>query len=232
MSRGITVYLEFKQTEQELYSAKFDILENGDIKVGQASIQGWIGGIDGEWNIEYRDRHLFIGSIADKELKKAHPEVYSTWRPVAVKERDREGKVVGYAYQEILNQGLLKNLFGNMKSRMWVQLDGIAYEMFGVDPSFEENGKMCFYDQNNILVAIGETPHDVYDGMYNYGIIASDEKYVLPVIIQITQAYIAAGFNPGEKVKKGHEVNSVLTRNKELLAKYDPTFEQQYGKNK
>lgn len=38
------MYLDFKQTEQELYSAKFDILENGEIKVGQASIQGWIGG--------------------------------------------------------------------------------------------------------------------------------------------------------------------------------------------
>ena len=226
------MYLDFKQTEQELYSAKFDILENGEIKVGQASIQGWIGGAQGEWNVVYKGRRIFIEPDGDRSFKQTHPNAFHPWRPQMVKEGDKTGPIIGYQYQETVDQGLLKNLFGNEKIRVWVEIDGNAYQEFSVHPSFEDNGKMCFYDQNNILVAIGETPHDVYDGMHTYGIIASDEQYVLPVIIQICKAYAVSGFNPGQKIKKGHEVNSVLTRNKELLAKYDPTFEQQYGKNK
>lgn len=77
---------------------------------------------------------------------------------------------------------------------------------------------------------MGETPHDVFDGMHNYSIIASEEKYVMVTIIQICKAYAVSGFNPGKKIKKGHEVNCALTKDKELLKKYDPEFERKYGK--
>lgn len=225
------MYLEFNQTEQELYSAKFDILEDGETKVGEASIKGWVGGVQGNWQIDYKGRKVFVTPITDKELKASHPSVFRTWRPQVVTEGAKDGSIIGYQYQETINQGLLKNLFANEKIRVWVEIDGHKYENFSTNPSFDDNGKMSFYDENNVLVAMGETPHDVYKGMHNYTVISCEEKYVLPVIIQICKAYAVSGFNPGKKITKGHEVNSALTRNKELLAKYDPTFEAKYGKN-
>ena len=221
------MYLEFNQTVQEMYSAQFDITENGS-KVGQASIQGWLGGEQGNWTVNYRGRTIFIGPIQDREFNKVHPNVFRTWRPQVIKNGNKDGVIIGYHYQEYENQGLLKNFFGNEKIHLMMEIDSEIYESFGVNPSFDEGGKMCIYDGNNRLVSIGGVPHDIYDGMRNYQIISSDEKYVLPTIIQICRAYAVSGFNPGQKIKKGHQVISVYTKDEELRSKYDPAFEAKY----
>ena len=62
--------------------------------------------------------------------------------------------------------------------------------------------------------------------MHNFDIIVKDDSFLMISIIFSSYIFAKAFFKPGDKVKKGIKKASTVTSEKELIAKYDDSFEK------
>ena len=75
------------------------------------------------------------------------------------------------------------------------------------------------------LTAQARIGSKIFDGLYNYDIAAADEGAALAAIFCCCYQYYAFTFIPGKERKASFDRSFGTTRNKTVLAKYDPSFD-------
>ena len=218
------MHIEIKQIENELYSAKF-LIERNHEKVGELSIQGWMGGIDGNWDIVYKDVHLTMEPVQYQQFKEIEPNAFKPYRPQIIM---RKEEIIGYLYDTQADKGFLKNMLGNETSYRKIMYRNDTYNSYAMSPGKKEGGKNCIYNALEEQIALVEWPVEVYDGLYNLHVIAKDDDAILIAILNLCMGYVYSGFHPGEKIKKGYQKFYGVTFDKFLLSKYDPNFKIMY----
>lgn len=69
----------------------------------------------------------------------------------------------------------------------------------------------------------------IVDDLHDYELIVRDESHIVVSVIFTSYIYAKSFFKPGDKVQKGMVKAITTTTEKELLSKYNESFEKQYG---
>jgi hypothetical protein len=78
-------------------------------------------------------------------------------------------------------------------------------------------------------VALITRPPWVDDGMYQFTVYVSDKAAEIIPAILFMHLFVADFFRPMAALPPGRTNICAITRDLELLAKYDPEFEKQWG---
>ena len=95
----------------------------------------------------------------------------------------------------------------------------------GYEVHLGEEGSVYPVWHGDVLVAQARIGAKIFDGLYNYQIAALDEKAALAALLCCCYQYYAFAFIPGKERKASFDRSVGTTRNKTVLAKYDPAFE-------
>ena len=80
----------------------------------------------------------------------------------------------------------------------------------------------------DVQVALVKKPSVIVDDMYDFDIIVKDDSFLTISIIITSYLYAKAFFRPGEVIKKGIVKSLTVTSEKELISRYDDSFEKNY----
>ncbi len=195
-----------KQVSKELYSAKFEILNNNSL-IGELNLKGHLG----------TNEVKLIGKIFDKEfsMKRQHGEK-EKFRPYSIME---EKKTIGEVYQTEIKTGFFKS-----KVYKKCIINNEEYNSYGI--GFDDKGINCIYD-NTKQIAQYENSSMIYNDLYCFDIYCKNEKELLITIFFAIHGYIIAFYEAGEKVTKS--VKTFKSNSKEWIEKYDPEWINKIG---
>ncbi len=106
---------------------------------------------------------------------------------------------------------------------MQLMLEDEAYT--GYEVQLGEDGTAYPVWHGDQQVAQARIGAKIFDGLYNYQISAVDEKAALAALMCCAYQYYAFAFIPGKERKASFDRSFGTTRNKAVLTKYDPSFE-------
>lgn len=201
--------LHVQQVKQEMFAADFNILRN-NTPVGSMQFRGKLSSRDGHWNYDLYARKLELGHNAT--IRNGLPR--NAYRPYQIYENQ---KLTGYVFNDTVKQNFFTSY--SVAKVYWDDAEYIMYFIgFG-----EEGAKNPIY-RNGVQVAQIEKDCTVYNGLYQYKLYAKDEISAHAAVMLCSYMYSCAGYEPGLKVAKAVQKAVSITKNKEILSKYDPSF--------
>lgn len=201
--------LHVQQTVQDMFAADFQILRN-NTQVGRMSFQGRLSSEDGHWDNELYGRGIHLGHNAT--IRKGLPR--SAFRPYQVYEFQQ---MQGYVFNDTVKQNFFTSY--SVGKVYWGQEEYVMYFI-----GFGEDGAKNPIYHNGIQVAQIEKDCTIYKGLYQYRIYAVDESAAHVALMLCSYMYTCTGYKPGVKVTKEVQKAVSVTKNKDILAKYDPDF--------
>lgn len=206
----------FKQKEKGLYSASFDIIKS-DGTIGHASFRGNMASVFGEWDIDVCGEHISLRRISAKKARLMAGSLTSD-APFGQMEIYVNGIEKGVVFQGIHK----KSLFREYNVHHIIYDGRTIYNMYPI--GFGEKGaKNPIYVETDGVekqVALTEKAAVVYDDMHEFCCYMSDDL-ILTVIIFCALMYSMGCYRPGTKVTRGIKKTVSITKEKELLSKYD-----------
>lgn len=201
--------LHVEQTLQDMYAADFVIRRKGQ-QVGELAFRGQMSSRDGHWYGSLFNRRFEEGY--DVTIKMGLPS--SAYRPYQIYENQ---SLVGCVYNDTV-----KESFFSSYSVGKLLLHGNDYTMYFI--GFGEQGAKNTIYCNGQQIAVIEKDCVVYNGLYQYRIFALDEYSAYAALFLCTYMYTCGGYNPGVRVTKAVRKATSTTKNKTILATFDPSF--------
>lgn len=200
--------LNIEQVSNGLFSADF-IINRGTSEVGKISVQGRLGSMEATIEGTFLDKRFNMYCIKPS-LRKSK----NIFRQYAISDSVSEK---GTVYQISKKQGLFKG-YG------YRQMDycGVSYEMFSLGMG-EDGYKSPIYYQGRQTAQI-DKDCVVYDQLHKYKIFAVDEHSANIAVMFCAYYFVSGVYTPGEKVTSSKSKYISVTKNKQLLRKYDPEF--------
>ena len=202
------MFLELKQTKNELYEAEHTLLRGG-APVGVMRLSGRPGSMEGVWSVS------FGGSTAVLQ-RGVYPDIpRNACRPYVIYSGD--GSAAGCVYQTVSEGGL----FDRFAYHRCV-LNGRVYDMFPI--SLGEGGvKNPVYTGGR---QVGQIEKDtvIYNGLHDFRVYSTDPVAETACVVICCYMYSLAFFKPGKKPIRTTEKFFDRTKNKRLLAMYDESF--------
>lgn len=202
-----------KQIKKELYSAVFEIWQDGMRIVGNISMQGALGSREGSFQINYNNVLIQMSPTGRREAKELAGSLIkrSPFRPYAI----RQENLKGIMFHDQIKTGFLQNAGYHLLS-----FNGNVYFLYYV--GFGDRG-ICapVYRDDS---CIGEIKKDcvVTDGLHIFDIILHEPHetgMVSALLVLCCYMYVVTYYCAGEKVLHGIQKNIVITKNNYLLSK-------------
>lgn len=203
------------QNSKELFSAGFELVCDGK-KIGQMSLQGRLGPMEGVWTIQCFDKNITMERCRRSDVNTTQ----KVFRPYSVIIDSSNG---GAVFQSRYKAGFLKSFDYNR-----LLLLGMSYDMYPI--GLGNDGFKCPVYHGNGQVALIEKPCIVYNDLHSYQITAIDAPSALTAALFCAYMYVNAAYKPGSKVSKSVEKSVTVTTNKLLLAKYNAQFKENTGR--
>lgn len=207
------------QTEKQLTTANFKIFNSKEQVVGFATVSGVVHPIDYSLYCEY------MGSAIKMERchKSLVEEVNDCYRPFSI---TIDGKLQGYVYQIERKSGFLKSMCIQV-----LKYNKEEYQMYSI--GLGKDGVACCLYKDDVQVGLIEKNGKVYNDLHNYEMYDRDGQYLHVLLLYCFYKYMLTCFNPYTKYTKSVSVSVSKTTDKELLAKYNPSFKEEClrGKN-
>ena len=204
--------VKLKQETRDLFEASFSIIDNSG-KIGNVYVQGKLGTPESIVSIS-----LFNETIVLRREHKVDKKGNDAYRPYEILTSERKR---GEVYQATKKKGLFKS-FGYQYACM----DNIEFSMFpiGFGDEGAKNPIYCGDEQ----IALVKKKAIITDDMHDFDIIVKNQDYLMISIIISSYIFAKAFFKPGDKMRKGTVKATTITTEKELLSKYDDSFEKKY----
>ena len=204
--------IRLKQETRDLFAASFSIL-NAYGQIGSVNIQGKLGSPESLVDISLLDRKISL-----RREYKVDKKGNDAYRPYEILHNEIK---CGEVYQATKKTGLFKSY-----GYQYASLNNVEYSMFpiGFGDEGTKNPIYCGKEQ----IALVKKGAIVVDDMHNFDIIVKDDSFLMISIIFSSYIFAKAFFKPGDKIKKGIKKASTVTSEKELIAKYDDSFEKKY----
>ena len=207
--------IDVVQKKKDLFGAEFAIEHQGN-SIGRMRLTGSIASMDGHWDIELDGRH-----IAMERGKGRIPKELRPFRPYEITMGQKE---LGAVYQTEEKVGWFRSCgFSQM------YLMGQCYNKYGIGLG-HEGGKNPIY-KGKVQVAQINTPTVIYDDLHRYHILTQDDEILAPILFS-AYMYVVGGYKPGVKILTGVSKTITITKDKMLLAKYDPSFEASFDEQR
>lgn len=201
--------LHVEQTMQDMFAADFVIRRMGQ-PVGELSFRGKATSRDGHWTGSLYNHRFEEGH--DVTIKMGLPS--SAYRPYQVYENQA---LVGCIYNDTV-----KESFFSSYSVGKLLLHGNDYTMYFI--GFGEDGTKNTVYCNGRQIAVIEKDPVIYNGLYQYRIFALDEHSAYAALLLCTYMYTSGGYKAGVKVTQSTKKSIIITKNKTVLATFDPSF--------
>lgn len=205
--------IKIKQDKKELFSAHFSVY-NENAKIGTMSFQGKISSPESLVNVMLQGKDITLQREARAQKRGNDP-----YRPYEIAFK---GSRVGEVFQATKKTGLFKS-FGYQ----YANINNIEYFMYPI--GFGEQGSKNPIYYGDEQIALLKIDPIIIDDLHDYELIVQDESQIEVSIIFISYIYAKSFFKPGDKVKKGKVKAITSTTEKELLSKYNDSFESQFG---
>lgn len=199
------------QNSKELFSACFELVCGGK-KIGQMSLQGRLGSMEGVWTIQCFDKNITMEHCRRSNVNTTQ----KVFRPYSVVIDSSNG---GAVFQSRCKAGFLKSFDYNR-----LLLLGMSYDMYPI--GLGKDGFKCPVYHGNEQIALIEKPCIVYNDLHSYHITAMDAPSALTAVLFCAYMYVNTAYKPGSKVSKSVEKSITVTTNKLLLAKHDAQFKE------
>lgn len=200
--------LTVKETNKELYSAKFEILHQ-DTVVGNIDFKGKMGSMEGEFEINFNNNKLKL--IFNTKGIFNHEKMFRPY--LIINDEQEEGEV----YQTKYKAGFL-----NSYEYIKMIYKEKEYNMYSIGLG-KEGIKSPIY-ANHIEIAQIEKENVVYDDLHSYDIYAIDEFSALISVILCSYMFVNGCYKPGQKVTNSVVKSVNISTNKLLKEKYNPDF--------
>lgn len=205
---------DFVQTIKEPYSAEFEIFRvphsNKYEFVGDMHLSGSLGSMEG-----VLDGHFLNASIHMQRCDKHNvPKIHSAFRPYKVL---LSAKEFGSVYQTEQKSGWLNKFQFHQ-----LQANGSTFNMYPI--GFGEEGAKCPIYCDNRQIAQIDKPCIVHNDLHQYHVIAENEYAGLIAILFCCYMYTLTCYEPGVQAKRSVAKYVSVTKDKELLKKYNPDF--------
>ena len=204
---------KFCQTRKDLYSAEFEIfrlLSNNTYSfVGDMHLSGRLGSMEG-----VLDGHFLSTAIHMQPCNKRVLNTPSAFRPYEILLNTKE---FGTVYQTEQKSGWFKKFQFHQ-----LQANGQTFDMYPI--GFGEEGAKCPIYCDNRQIAQIEKPCVVHNDLHQYQIIAENEDAGLIAILFCCYMYTLTCYAPGVQAKQSDAKYISVTKEKDLLKKYNPDF--------
>lgn len=201
--------ISIKQTKKDLFSAEFDIIQDNN-KVGYMKLIGYLGTREGNWEINFLDYNI-------KTRKAPGLSKTKRFRKQNIFIDDLE---VGNIYQTCTG-----NWFNTGIDYHYINLNNREYELYPIGLGKEV--KSPLYSEGK-QVALIKKDLLVYDCLNIFDIYAIDKQEALISVLMCAYMYLIAYYEPGKKMIKSVQKGYSLTKNEELIQKYNPEFEKMF----
>ncbi len=196
--------VKIEQKSRELYAADFNIVCQ-NMQAGKASFTGHMGSMEGEWKISFMGMQI--------EMRRVHG-VSSGFRPYSVSINSANCGTICHMEQKT---GFLKPRIGFYR----LELNGVATDMFPIGMGEIINAPVLMADRQ---VALVEKPLTICNGLHLFSAFVLSESNALQTLLLALYMYSYGCYKAGEKPVQGVHKGYVLSKEKELLGKYDPGF--------
>lgn len=206
--KGMNAFMKvlIKQTNKDLFSANFDIIENDEI-IGNLYLKGHLG----------TPEVKLTGKIYDKEFyMERTKQTKGKFRPYSISENNN---VVGEVYQAEAEQSWWKKLLSS-KPYFKCIYNGQEYNSDVVAVSDGKVISAIFNNEKQIAQCENDTT--IYNEVYNFDIYCNTREEVFISIITISFRYIMGYYKAGEKVTKS--VRTFYPSKLDWADKYDPNW--------
>ena len=216
-SRTGEIMIIFKQKEKELYSAAFDILKGADT-IGGAFFYGNMASVFGDWDINVCGKHISLQRVSKAKARFMAASLTSD-EPLGQMEIFIDGVAKGIVFQGFHK----KSLFKDYSVHHIIYDRQQIYHMYPIGFGEEGSKNPVYVEEYGVekQVALTEKPSVVYDDMHEF-FCYMDDSLIPTVIIFCAHMYSMGCYTPGTKMTKGIKRTNSITKEKELLSKYDP----------
>lgn len=204
--------VKLKQETRDLFAASFSILCDNE-RIGGVDVQGKLGSPESIVSVT-----LLTENVVLRREHKVDKKGNDAYRPYEILSNERKR---GEVYQATKKKGLFKSY-----GYQYACLDNIEYSMFPIGFGDEGAKNPIYRDEEQI--ALVKKKAVITDDMHDFEIIVKNRSYLMISIIISSYIYAKAFFKPGDLMKKGTIKSSTITTEKNLLSKYDASFEKQY----
>lgn len=201
--------IKIEQTSKAAFKAEFKIFAEGKI-IGSAVFSGHMTSMEGEWFIDFMGRQFGM-----KRTRKASGK---SFRPYEV---SANGNPCGYVYQTDYKTGFFKPKIYHHR----LDINGQITDIFPIGCGTVTNSPVFCLEKQ---IALVEKQLTVYDDLHVFDVYALTENAAISTILLCFYMYTIGYYKAGEvSIKTVHKGYS-LSKEKELLEKYDPEFKTKY----
>lgn len=212
---------EFQQVRKELYSADFSLLEDTGANIGDAHLSGDIKRIDGDWSMHVLGHTIEMNRINAKEAAGliASCTKDQAFHPFSVM---IDGQVCGVIFQGIHKLSLFREY--NIHQIIWNRKD--RYCMYPIGLGEDGSKNPVYADRNGAELQMGQIEKDsvTRDDLHIFHAYTPNREDVITLSLFCALMYTMGCYKPGVKVIKGEKKTVSITKNPEVLSKYNPNF--------
>lgn len=205
--------LRIKQDKRELFEASFSIMLDEE-SIGGMSFRGKVGTPESEISITLGENNISL-----KRKNKPEKKGLDAYRPYNI---TKDGIEAGEVFQASKKTGLFKSY-----GYQYACIDSVEYSMFPI--GFGEQGSKNPVYMGNTQISLIKKDVFIIDDMHDFNVIVRKDDDIEPTVIFIAYIFAKSFFKPGDLIKKGKVKAVTTTTEKELLDKYDESFEIIYG---
>lgn len=213
------MYFKVEQISNDFYSDEFSIKDSNEKELGNIKLTGRMGTIDANIQIKYLSDNITL----NKKYKNAKEFIKATFgcgifRPYVIKINEMEK---GRIYTKYKNE----ERFGKIALKELI-IDGEKYQsyLWGLG---KEGLVYSIYKEDKQIGAIKKSS-EIIDGLNIYELKCIEDKYMIPTLLQCLYIHVFSYYRPGEKVMKGKQTKTTITKSELLKSKYNPNF---WGEN-
>ena len=195
-----------KQTNKDLFSANFDIIENDEI-IGSIYLKGQID----------TPEVKLTGKLFGKEFyMERTKQAKGKFRPYSISENNN---IVGEVYQADAEQSWWKRMLTN-KSYTKCIYNGQEYNSYGVAVIDGKSIAAIFNNEKQLAQCENDTT--IHDELYNFTIYCKTSEEVYISVLTAIHRYIIGFYKAGEKVTKS--VRTFYPSKPDWEDKYNPNW--------
>ena len=191
-----------KQTNKDLFSANFDIIENDEI-IGNLYLKGHLG----------TPEVKLTGKLFDKEFyMERAKQAKGKFRPYSISENNN---IVGEVYQAEEKKGWFSS-----KAYTQCIYNGQEYNSYGVALINGKSIDAIFNNEKQIAQCENDTT--IHEELYNFDIYCNTREEAFVSTLTVISRYIIGFYKAGEKVTKS--VRTLYSSKLDWADKYNPNW--------